>query len=209
MSKAVQALSPFADRAAKARADTFGMFVFLASEVMLFGAIIVALAAYRALHPGAAGEAARRLALGLATTNTAVLLTSSLAVAIAAVAARRGRARTCAAGLGAATALGATFLGVKAIEYRLDYLDRLAPRGGVLGEGPAALFLSLYYVATALHGLHVAVGIGLLSWAAIGVGRRRLALPARAATVELVGLYWHLVDVIWVFLFPLLYLARP
>jgi cytochrome c oxidase subunit 3 len=209
MSKAVEALLPFADRAQKRRADTFGMFVFLASEVMLFGALVATLAAYRALHPGAAGEAAQHLNLGLASANTAILLTSSLAVAIGAIAARHGRARICAGSLGGAIVLGAAFLVIKGVEYRLDFLERLTPRGGVLGEGAATLFLSLYYVATALHGVHVAIGIGLLAWTAIAVGRGRLVMPDRAESVELVGLYWHLVDVIWVFLFPLLYLARP
>jgi cytochrome c oxidase subunit 3 len=204
-------LGPFADADQRRRADVFGMFVFLASEVMLFGALFAAIFAYRVLHPGSAAEAAKHFKLWFGTANTAILLTSSFLVAIAVGAAREGRRRTVAGALFAAAALGLAFLAVKGAEYRLEYLEGLMPGIGPpspLGAQPATLIVSLYFVSTALHALHVGVGVGLLSWAGTHIARGGLPLPARAATIELAGLYWHLVDVIWVFLFPLLYLAR-
>jgi cytochrome c oxidase subunit 3 len=204
--------APFEGRPARLEADTFGMFVFLASEVMLFGGLFAALAYDRLHHPGAAALAAPRLDIWLGGANTGVLLTSSLLVAIAAVGAREGARRWVVAGFAGAALLGVAFLAIKGVEYHKEYLEGLMPGLGPpspLGAQPATLFISLYFIATALHALHVLVGIVLLTGTAIGVARRRLPLPARAATIHLMGLYWHLVDVIWIFLFPLLYLARP
>jgi cytochrome c oxidase subunit 3 len=204
-------LEPFVDAGQRRRADQLGMFVFLASEAMLFGGLVAALLVYRILHPGAAAEAAQHLKLWLGAANTALLLTSSFLVAVGAGAARDGRGRLTAAALAGAALLGLAFLAVKGLEYRLEYLEGLMPGIGPpspLGARPAGLFISLYFVSTALHALHVAIGVALLAWAAAAVARRTLALPERSTTIELAGLYWHLVDVIWVFLFPLLYLAR-
>lgn len=212
MSAPSHTLEPFGAAAQKRRADTLGMYVFLASELMLFGALIAGLLVYRLLHPGAAAEAAQHLKLWLGTANTAVLLTSSLLVALAVIAAKQGRRRAVALYFLAAGVLGIAFLVIKGSEYRLEYLDGVMPGIGPpspLGERPATLFISLYFVSTALHALHVTVGVALLGGTALGALGHRLKLPERATTVELVGLYWHLVDVIWLFLFPLLYLARP
>lgn len=204
--------SAFEAAAQRKAADQFGMFVFLASEVMLFGGLFTAMSLDRIRHPGAAAEAAQHLSLWLGTANTAVLLTSSLLVALGAVTARRGHSHATAACLLAAALLGLGFIAIKASEYRLEYLRGLMPLFGPpspLAGQPANLFIVLYFVSTLLHALHVAVGIALLAWAGSGVQRRRLSLPERATTIDLVGLYWHLVDVIWLFLFPMLYLARP
>jgi cytochrome c oxidase subunit 3 len=212
MSAGAGQLGPFADRDQRRAADTFGMFVFLTSEVMLFGGLFAMLAFDRIHHPGAAAKAAQHLDLWLGAANTGVLLTSSLFVALGDLGAREGRRKGAAAGLFAGAALGLAFLVLKGVEYRVDYVEGLAPwldPRSPLGARPAQLFIGLYYVATALHALHVAGGVALLAGAGVGVARGRLPLPARAETVRLVGLYWHLVDVIWVFLFPLLYLARP
>ena len=209
---AAERLAPFASAGQRRGADTLGMFVFLTSEVMLFGGLFAMMAFDRIRHPAAAAQAAQHLDLWLGTANTAILLTSSLFVALAALAAREGRRRGAAAWLLAGAALGLAFLALKGVEYRIDYLDGVlpvvSPRSPVR-TGPAQLFIGLYYVATVLHAVHVTVGVALLTGAGVGVGRGKLPLPARAETVHLAGLYWHLVDVIWVFLFPLLYLARP
>jgi cytochrome c oxidase subunit 3 len=205
------ALEPYVDRVQRRRANTLGMFVFLASEVMLFGGLFAAISVDRIGHPRAAAEAAAHLKLWLGTANTAILLTSSLLVALAALAARHGRRRPTAACLLGAAVLGVAFLAVKGVEYRLEYLDGLMPGFGPqspLQDRPATLFIALYFVGTGLHALHVAVGVGLLAGIGAAAAVKRLWLPQRATTIELVGLYWHLVDVIWVFLFPLLYLAR-
>lgn len=212
MSAGADRFGPFASASERRAADTLGMFVFLTSEVMLFGGLFAMLAFDRIHHPAAAAEASQRLSLWLGTGNTAILLTSSLFVALGVLFAREGRPKSSAAWLSAAAALGLAFLLLKGLEYRIDDLEGLTPwfdPRSALGDRPAQLFIGLYYVATALHALHVTAGVILLAWAGAGVARRRLPLPARAETVHLVGLYWHLVDVIWVFLFPLLYLARP
>jgi cytochrome c oxidase subunit 3 len=206
------ALQPFDDLAQKDRADRLGMFIFLASEVMLFGGLFAALSAYRAEHPQAAAEAAQHLNIWLGGANTAVLLTSSLFAALAGLAAKRGQGRRSAVCLWLTAALGVVFLVIKGSEYRLEYLDGVMPGVGPpspLGDSPATLFISLYFVSTALHALHLTIGVAMTAVAGVGAVSGRLPMPARARTVELIGLYWHLVDVIWIFLFPLLYLARP
>jgi cytochrome c oxidase subunit 3 len=212
MSRTAESLEPFVDRETRARADTLGMFVFLASEVMLFGGLFGAIGLYRIAHPLAAAKAAEHLKIWLGSANTAVLLTASFLVALAVGAAKEGKNRAVGWLMLAAAGLGLVFLAIKGTEYRLEYLDGLMPGIGPpspLGEAPPTLFISLYFVSTFLHAIHVTIGAALLAWSGVGALRRRLALPDKAKTVELVGLYWHLVDVIWVFLFPLLYLARP
>jgi cytochrome c oxidase subunit 3 len=204
---AAESLEPYDDPAQRRRADTFGMFVFLASEIMLFGGLFAALSVYRIAHPVAVVEASRKLNVWFGSANTAILLTSSLFVALAGLTARDGKTRPTATLLGVAAALGAAFLVVKGFKYAEDFREGVVPVGA-FGDRPAALFISLYYVSTALHGLHVAIGVVTLATVAIGVGTRRSKLPEREGTVALAGLYWHLVDVIWVFLFPMLYLAR-
>ena len=202
----------FREEHARREADRLSMFVFLGSEIMLFGGLIALLAFDRIHHPAAAGVAAQHLKIWLGTANTAVLLTSSLLVAVAALMARAGQVRGVVANLIAAALLGLVFLGIKGVEYRLEYLEGLFPVIGPpspLGDRPAQLFIGLYFIATALHAIHVSVGIGLLGWTATAVRRRKLSMPQHRTTVHIVGLYWHLVDVIWIFLYPMLYLARP
>ncbi|HET9159500.1 MAG TPA: hypothetical protein VFN88_02720, partial [Caulobacteraceae bacterium] len=169
----------FPDQDQRRDADRLGMFVFLGSEIMLFGGIFALLAFDRIRHPGAAAAAAEHLKIWFGTANTAILLTSSLLVAVAALAAREGRAKTVTATLACAAALGVAFIGVKGVEYRLEYLERLFPVIGPpspLGDQPASLFIGLYFISTALHALHVSVGVVLLGWASIGVARRRMLL---------------------------------
>ena len=113
----------------------------------------------------------------------------------------------------AATAgLGLAFLAVKGIEYRREYLEGLMPMGGPpspLAGRPAALFMDLYFVATALHAVHLGIGVAAVGTLAMRLARRRLRAPGQAIVAEMTGLYWHFVDVVWIFLFPVLYLARP
>lgn len=199
---------PFADLARQREADRLGMAVFLASEAMLFGALIMALLALRTWETAAFAAASGRLALLAGSANTALLLTSSLLVAIGAEARAANRARLASAPFLLAALLGLGFLVVKGIEYRSEYLEGLMP-----GVGPkqdfaspgARMFMDGYFVATGLHAIHVAVGVALLA----GCGwRLRGSDPPATVTVENIGLYWHLVDVVWVFLFPILYLSR-
>lgn len=174
-----------------------GMWLFLATETMMFGALFLALAVCRWRVAEAWKEASAHLHLWMGTANTAVLLTSSLAVAFAA---QKGRARWWFA---VAALLGLAFLGIKGTEYVLEYRDGLMP-----GVGPAfqlspgaRLFFDLYFVATGLHAVHLGVGVGLLAFL--------ILRDAEAGAVEAAGLYWHFVDIVWVFLFPIFYLAAP
>jgi cytochrome c oxidase subunit 3 len=211
MAEHVTLAEPFARPRQQREADFLGMYVFLATETMLFGALLVLVYAYRTVHPAASAEAARHLKLWIATANTAILLTSSLAVAVGVAAARDGRRRIAVAGLAAALLLGLTFLGLKSWEYAQDFQEGLAPGIGTpspLRSGPAALFLDFYFVATTLHAVHLIVGLVALTWTGIAVLRRTVRVPAQAVVVEMTGLYWHFVDVVWVFVFPIFYLAR-
>jgi cytochrome c oxidase subunit 3 len=184
-----------ADDAAEVPAP-LGMWVFLASEVMMFGGLFMALAVMR--WRGAEGwtQGSRLLHLGLGTANTAVLLVSSAAVALAVTATHRGHRREARWELVVAAVLGAVFLAIKAIEWGLEARD------GLMLPAEAALrpFFAFYYLATGLHALHLAVGGALMGMLAL----RRAGPEA----VMLAGLYWHFVDVVWIFLFPILYLAR-
>jgi cytochrome c oxidase subunit 3 len=201
---------PFHQVRQQREADYLGMYIFLGSEIMLFGGVFAALWAYRLTHPEAAAEAAAHLKLWLGTANTAVLLTSSLFVALSVPYARAGARRKAALWLAAAAVLGVVFLGIKGVEYRLEYLDGLMPGIGPqspLRTTPAALFIDLYFVATALHAVHLTIGIGLTTTVAAWLAWGRGTAP-RPIVVTLCGLYWHLVDIVWLFLFPILYLAR-
>jgi cytochrome c oxidase subunit 3 len=186
-----------------------GMWLFLATEIMIFGAIFLSIAVYRLIYWEDLAEATHHLKLWIGGINTGLLLTSSLFMALAVVAARRerlGRAR----GLLLLTALlGLLFLGLKGYEYSLEYQEGLMPGVGPpfpLPSPPQQLFLNIYFAGTGLHALHVTVGISLLLWLNWSLRKRRPHLPPSHERVESVGLYWHLVDIVWVFLYPALYL---
>ncbi|RYE57139.1 MAG: cytochrome c oxidase polypeptide III, partial [Rhizobiaceae bacterium] len=150
--------------------------------------------------------ASARLDLWLGAINTAILLTSSLVVAIGVEAREKRPRRTAPAFLGGAL-LGLAFLAVKAFEYAQDYHEHLMPGTaiGSFSNGPERLFIDLYFVATGLHALHVTIGVVLLGAVA---WRASSSNSPTGSAIENVGLYWHLVDVIWVFLYPMFYLMR-
>jgi cytochrome c oxidase subunit 3 len=211
MSQHGQLREPYATLDQQRTADKLGMFVFLATEIMLFSGLFAVAFVLRILHRPEYVEASRHLHLWIGGANTLVLLTSSLAVALAVALARRGAAGQTFWCLLAAALLGLAFLGIKAFEYSLEYGEGLLPAFGepTRFAGPVQrLFMDLYLIATSLHALHVTGGIILLAILAWRVRRGATALPQRAITIELGGLYWHLVDAIWVFLYPVLYLAR-
>jgi cytochrome c oxidase subunit 3 len=185
-----------------------GMWVFLASEVLFFGGLFLAYLHGRSHWPSGFAAASRHTDVLLGSVNTALLLSSSalvaLAVACHAHAPRRGRVPWL---LGAAAALGLAFLAIKGVEYRHEWQQGLFPGPGfaLAHEPGAALFFLLYFVTTGLHALHLAIGIAVLGSFAWGTARLAPWTPQRR--VEAAGLYWHFVDVVWIFLYPLLYLV--
>lgn len=211
MAERVAVDDPYATLPQQREAAVMGMYVFLGSEIMLFGGLFVVALSMRLLHPREIVEASKHLHLWIGALNTLVLLTSSFCVAVAVQAAAAARARPAAWLLMGAALLGLLFLGIKGLEYRSEYSEGMLPyfsRPGHFPSPSAKLFMDLYLVATALHAVHVGIGVLLLGGVAVRVGRRALVLPRRAIVVENTGLYWHLVDAIWVFLYPVLYLVR-
>jgi len=200
----------FADTERETEADRFGMWIFLATEAMLFGAILLGYFILRLKYHDAFAAGSSQLSLPLATANTAILLTSSFAMAIGAETARSGALRCAHRALWATALLGAAFLAVKAYEYHDDWDKGLLPALGVFhytgpNAGEMALFLNFYLASTALHATHLLIGILMVAFLALP---SRLPTPRRARRIESVGLYWHFVDIVWVFLFPLLYLVQ-
>lgn len=203
--RAVQPQFPTLER--QNDADHFGMLIFLATEVLIFGGVFAVAFALRAEHAEYA-LASKQMHYWIGGINTAVLLTSSALVALMVEAVRAGRAKLAGWLLGGSIALGLVFLGLKFTEYALEYRDGVVPilADANLHGGVERLFMDLYFVATGLHALHVTVGLCLLASLLWPFGRAR-----RDRTAVFAGnaaLYWHLVDIVWVFLYPTLYLAR-
>ncbi|HZZ85935.1 MAG TPA: cytochrome c oxidase subunit 3 family protein [Anaeromyxobacteraceae bacterium] len=191
-------------------AARLGMWLFLVSEVLLFTGLFTAYSVYRFLYAGVFEEASRHgVELWAGTTNTFVLITSSLTVALAFHFARLGRGRLAAALLVVSLLLGFVFLGIKAVEYTNHFHEGQLPGkyytfAEVQGPG-ASMFFTLYFIMTGLHGAHVVVGMTVLAVMAVRAWREEFG-PEHYAPIEIAGLYWHLVDLIWIFLYPLLYL---
>ena len=210
MNEPVTLRPPFTDPRQQHRADLIGTYLFLGSEIMLFGGLFAAMALARFDHSTAWIDASRALHLWLGTANTAILLTSSMTMALAVAFARRGARIAATYALAATVALGLAFLAVKAVEWTAEYGEGLLPLpgGGAALTGPAQrLFMHLYLIATGLHAFHLTIGVALVVGLALRL-RRGLRLPDHAVNAETTGLYWHLVDLVWIFLYPMLYLAR-
>jgi cytochrome c oxidase subunit 3 len=203
-------VEPYEEPAQQHEAAQLGIWVFLATEVMLFGGIFMSILVFRVGYEAVAREASGHLDLWIGGLNTAVLLTSSLTMVLAVTAAREGRVARTVWGLLGTAALGLLFLGIKGYEYRSEYAEGLMPGVGPpfpLEPAAAELFFNLYFAATGLHALHLLCGIVAVLAFVWAVGMRRLHLPARSTPVEGLGIYWHLVDIVWVFLYPVLYLV--
>ena len=190
-------------------ASTLGMWLFLVTEVMFFGGLIAAYIIYRTLYPDAFVAGSHHLDITLGGTNTAVLIVSSLTMALAVRAAQLGGRKGVIVFLILTMVLGSAFLGIKYLEYSHKFHDHLVPGPNFQFEGPEAqhaqLFFSLYFAMTGVHALHMIIGIGLLMWLLIKSALGRFSTHY-FTPVEMVGLYWHFVDIVWIFLFPLLYL---
>ena len=192
-------------------ASSLGMWLFLVTEVMFFGGVFTVYVVYRSLFPGAFGHASNHLDIVLGTFNTAVLIGSSLTMALAVHAAQTGDRRWLQRGLVLTIVLGSIFLGVKFSEYSHKFHENLVPGPNFHYPGDdaphAELFFGLYFALTGLHAVHMIIGIAILL--VLLAGARRGRYGAHYFTpIEITGLYWHFVDIVWIFLFPLLYLIE-
>ena len=207
----------FEDLEQQQESDTLGIWLFLVTEIMFFGGVFAAYAIYRGLYFAAFEGGGRILDIRLGAANTVVLLGSSLTMALSVRSAQTGNRRALVFFLIATMILGGAFLGVKAYEYNQKFVEHIvpsldwAPEGEVLarlapgGLQHAELYFFFYFAMTGLHAMHMIVGMGLLLWLVLRA-RKGNFTPRYFAPVEVVGLYWHFVDIVWIFLFPLLYL---
>lgn len=194
--------------------STLGMWIFLVTEIMFFGGLFTAYVMYRYAFPKVFAASSHHLDVTMGAINTAVLICSSLTMALSIYAAQINKRKMIVFFLLATIALGAVFLGVKTIEYRDKFAHHLVPGPHFGPEDPhlqgvdgqhAQLFFSLYFIMTGLHALHMIIGIGVLSVLAFKAWLGRYD-SSYYNPLECTGLYWHFVDIVWIFLFPLLYL---
>ena len=185
------------------------MWVFLATEVLFFGGLFLVYLVYRNWYPVPFAAGSRELLVWAGTVNTCVLITSSLTMALGVHAAQAGERRTLMLLLTVTMLLGCAFLGIKAFEYYTEFKEHHVPGAGFQFEAEyaahAQIFFSLYFLMTGLHAVHMIIGLGIMSvmlwWSYRGIVTAEYFSP-----IEVAGLYWHFVDIVWIFLYPLLYL---
>ncbi|RMD89030.1 MAG: cytochrome c oxidase subunit 3 family protein [Calditrichaeota bacterium] len=185
------------------------MWAFLITEILFFGGLFLGYTVYRFLYSEAFVEGSHHLDIVLGATNTAVLIFSSFTMAMAVHSAQLGRKKALVMFLIFTMILGSTFLVIKGVEYTHKYHEHLIPGPWFHYEGPLAdqvyIFFSFYFGMTGMHALHMVVGVSLLTFLLITSLKGRYG-PHYYNPVEIIGLYWHFVDIVWIFLFPLLYL---
>jgi cytochrome c oxidase subunit III len=200
----------FATPAQQMDADTLGMWTFLITEVLFFGGMFAAYAVYRNLYFPAFASTSKFMNVPLGATNTAVLICSSLTMAMAVRSAQLSQRKALIRFLILTMFFGAVFLGVKAFEYHEKWVEHLVPGFGFQYEETqfernAQILFFLYFCMTGMHAIHMIVGFGLLTYLVVKA-RKNAFTEHYFAPVEMIGLYWHFVDVVWIFLFPMLYL---
>ncbi len=200
----------FDDLEQQHEAAKLGMWIFLATEVLFFGGLFLSYAVYRYLDPAAFAAASRHTAVILGGANTAILLFSSTLMALAVRASQLGARRALFWFLLATAFFGVVFMVVKGFEYRQDFAEHLVPGAHFVwheaNPRSAEMFFWLYFAMTGLHAIHVTVGIFVMLVLAFRARRGQFE-NGNFMAIEVAGLYWHFVDIVWVFLFPLLYLA--
>lgn len=192
---------------------SLGMWVFLSTEVLFFGGMFMTYTLNRYTYPDIFARASRSINLTLGATNTVVLIGSSFTMAMAVWSSQVGKKKLLPIFLILTLLLGSVFLGIKAIEYHEKFVEHhvpglnfsFEPGADIPTNAHAQLFFSLYFAMTGLHALHMVVGAGLLLWL-IKQSMRDRFTPEYNTPVEMVGLYWHFVDIVWIYLFALLYL---
>jgi cytochrome c oxidase subunit III len=209
MSESRELSHQYDDLVQQREAAQLGMWVFLVTEILFFGGLFMAYTLYRMEYPDVYAKCSQLMDWRLGALNTGVLLTSSLTMVLAVAAAEKGRIEALVRWLYVTMGFGVVFLCVKAVEYHQKFVEHLVPGPSFTHElanrGAAQIFFSLYFVMTGLHALHMIIGIGLLAAIAWMASHRKFT-PTYNNPVEISGLYWHFVDLIWIFLFPLLYL---
>jgi cytochrome c oxidase subunit 3 len=185
-----------------------GMWFFLFTELLFFGGMFLLYAIYRYKFAADFHHAASDESLVLGSINTGVLLTSSLAIALAIAAVRRGELRRSAALQWVTIGLGLVFLAIKGVEWGGKIARGIYPNGPAFLGLPngEAIFFGLYFTMTGLHALHVLIGVAVIA-AMVRFTRRGAIGPERYSRLENTGLYWHFVDIVWIYLFPLFYLV--
>jgi len=196
-------------------ASKMGMWLFLITEILLFSGMFVAYAVYRSWHPEAFQAVSGALDWRLGGINTLVLLASSFTVALSIHHVQNDNRRALVINLLLTIAFAGVFMFIKYLEYSGKFAHGVFPGANYAPHGEhyghyadipyAAQFFSIYFVMTGIHGVHVLVGMGIFAWIVVRALRGDFS-SAYYTPVELTGLYWHLVDIIWIFLFPLLYL---
>ncbi len=188
-----------------------GMWCWLLTELLLFAGLFLCALVLRIQHPVSVTLAAKHLKFWIGATNTVVLICSSLTMSTAIVASRIGWRRLMLRAMLATAALGTLFLVLKGYEYYQDYLEHMVPfieRSYVLAaDQPSRLFVDVYYITTSLHGFHLITGISILlvlTWQASRPG----FLEKHQNRIEVYGLYWHFIDLIWILVFPVLYVLN-
>ncbi len=189
----------FDNPAERREASLFGMWAFLATEVAFFGPLFMGYVHGRVFQHEAFVSGSHHMHVWLGTINTAILLTSSLFMALSVRAQKEHNASLLRRFLFVTALLGLAFVCIKGYEYATEWSEALKAEGG------EARFYFLYYAMTGVHALHLVIGIGIVSWLAWGAGR---FAGERGNSVEVAGLYWHFVDIVWVFLYPMFYLLE-
>ena len=188
-----------------------GMWIFLSTEVLFFGVVFCSYILYRGMYYQGFAEGSGHLSVPLGSLNTAVLLCSSLFMALAVNAAQRSRSKRVVIYLVVTELIGALFLGIKFLEYYQHYTERMVPGLNFSYPGEhtseVQLFMVFYFILTGLHAVHMIVGLGVLSMLTVLASRGRFS-RGDYNPVDIGGLYWHFVDIVWVFIFPLLYLVK-
>jgi cytochrome c oxidase subunit III len=196
----------FDDAVQQSETAHLGMWTFLATEVLFFGAMFTAYIEYRFLHPAAFAIGSAHMNFALGTANTAVLLISSLTMALAVAAAKEGSSRASAALLFVTLILGVAFLAIKFTEYAQHFHEGLVPGTGFRGDQRLQIFLSFYYLMTGMHAVHMTVGVGVVIVMILLCLRGHITREYHNPVV-IAGLYWHFVDLVWIFLYPCFYLV--
>lgn len=199
---------PYSTAEQRSEASHLGMWTFLATEILFFGGLFAGYTIYRWAYPAAFAVGSHKLDFTIGTANTAVLLTSSLFMALADLSAKLGARRAVRIHLLVTWILGAGFLALKFYEYHQKFTEHLVPGSHfeLPGAPPQAqLFFFLYFAMTGLHAAHMLFGLGAIAWL-FGLNQRGRLTATHHDAASVVGLYWHFVDCIWVFLYPLLYL---